>query len=290
MGTLSRTFFTRSITAVVFVAIMLLGLLLNRYSFLVLFTIIAVGCLWEYQQLTNLIMMVVSDNSKGKKRNLINQIAMWLAVMGILLMAMGLASSVQSPRVDAIGLDILMISFVLIPVSELFIGQFRFAFVMLSLAGCLYVGLAPALMIYFRWQQMHASLQWIPVIIIGCLWVNDTMAYITGSLLGKHKLWPAVSPGKTWEGTLGGIVCTMLLALVASEIWPLFSKWHWIMIALLVGIFGTMGDLLESALKRMAGVKDSGQLMPGHGGLLDRFDSMLIAVPVVWLYVHIWML
>jgi len=289
MSTFSRTFITRSITAVVFVAIMLMGLLLNRYSFLILFILISAGCMVEYQQLMHLVMVRFSKSKEVEKPNPVQRIAMWLGVSGILLMGVGGALPAHSLRIDVIGFDVLMISFVLIPLSDLFIGSFRWVSALFSLIGCLYVGLAPAFMIYFRWQQVNKDVQWIPVIIIGCVWVNDTMAYLTGSLLGKHKLWPAVSPGKTWEGTLGGILCTVALSFVASWIWPLFNQWHWMSIALLVGISGTLGDLLESGWKRMAGVKDSGRLMPGHGGMLDRFDSLLVATPIVWLYIHVWM-
>lgn len=290
MGNFSRTFLTRTATAVVFVAIMLVGLLLNRYAFLGLFVLIAAGCLIEYQRLSDLMRRQFSGERLVSKNNPVHRIAMWLGVMGILLMGLGEALSSHIFRMDAVGLDALMLSFVLIPLSDLFVGRFHFVSVLLSLIGCLYVGLAPALMIYFRWQQLHAALQWLPVIIVGCVWINDTMAYLIGSWLGKHKLWPAVSPGKTWEGTLGGVICTVLLSWVAAGIWPVFRKVDWMMVAALVSVFGTLGDLLESRLKRMAGVKDSGHLMPGHGGLLDRFDSLLVATPVVWIYVRIWML
>ncbi|MFZ1264494.1 MAG: phosphatidate cytidylyltransferase, partial [Chitinophagaceae bacterium] len=128
--------------------------------------------------------------------------------------------------------------------------------------------------------------QWsIPLVIIGSIWINDTMAYIVGSLIGKTPL-SKVSPKKTWEGTIGGVILSVLTAgLVAWGVnfdIALFS-----VIAALSAISGTFGDLFESKLKRMAGVKDSGSLMPGHGGFLDRFDSLLIATPIVWLYIRL---
>jgi len=124
---------------------------------------------------------------------------------------------------------------------------------------------------------------YIPVIIIASIWINDTMAYIVGSLIGKTPL-SVISPKKTWEGTIGGIALSILIAwLIASQFG--FNIKTMIVIAAIASIAGTFGDLLESKLKRMAGVKDSGSLMPGHGGFLDRFDSLLLAIPAVWLYV-----
>ena len=123
----------------------------------------------------------------------------------------------------------------------------------------------------------------IPLFIIGCIWVNDTLAYLIGSWIGKRKL-SKISPKKTWEGTLGG----MILAIVAAGVlaWKLDLPLMLLMSAAgIITIAGTFGDLLQSKLKRMAGVKDSGSIMPGHGGFLDRFDSMIVAIPFVWLFV-----
>lgn len=123
----------------------------------------------------------------------------------------------------------------------------------------------------------------IPCAIIFSIWINDTMAYIVGSLIGKTPM-SSISPKKTWEGTLGGaILCVGLITLAGY-----YSKWlrplDWLVISVCCAVFGTIGDLLESKLKRLAGVKDSGSIMPGHGGFLDRFDSLLIAVLPVSLY------
>ncbi|MCR4872431.1 MAG: phosphatidate cytidylyltransferase [Bacteroidales bacterium] len=120
------------------------------------------------------------------------------------------------------------------------------------------------------------------------IWMADTAAYVFGSLFGKHKLAPEISPGKTWEGFLGSCVVTVGLAVGLSYI-PFFQSaglkvWHWIVVALLTEVFGLLGDLLESMFKRKAGVKDSGNIIPGHGGVLDRVDSILFATLPVWLF------
>jgi phosphatidate cytidylyltransferase len=132
----------------------------------------------------------------------------------------------------------------------------------------------------------------LPVITIASIWINDTMAYIVGSFIGKTPL-SKISPKKTWEGTIGGIILAVvvmvfLFAIIFFNPLSLPLQFNLFIIgpvALIAAVAGTFGDLLESKLKRMAGVKDSGSLMPGHGGFMDRFDSLLLAVPFVWLYI-----
>jgi phosphatidate cytidylyltransferase len=126
----------------------------------------------------------------------------------------------------------------------------------------------------------------VPLMIIGSIWINDTMAYIVGSLIGKTPL-SAISPKKTWEGTIGGIILAVAVMWGLGYLSQSSSAWLWAVIALVAAVTGTIGDLLESKLKRLANVKDSGSFMPGHGGFLDRFDSLLLAVPFVWLLLKI---
>ncbi len=116
------------------------------------------------------------------------------------------------------------------------------------------------------------------------LWTSDTGAYVVGRLVGRHPLFPRVSPKKTVEGLLGGLAFTLLVAWVIARSWTILPLAHWLVLAVVVTITGTLGDLLESAFKRAAGVKDSGNLLPGHGGLLDRFDGFLPAMPAAWAY------
>ncbi len=127
----------------------------------------------------------------------------------------------------------------------------------------------------------------IPLALIFSLWINDTMAYIVGSLIGRTQM-TKISPKKTWEGTIGGIILCIVVMIFIGDLMGL-ERIHSIFIASIASVAGTFGDLLESKLKRMAGVKDSGHIMPGHGGFLDRFDSLLVATPFVWLYVYLFM-
>ena len=140
----------------------------------------------------------------------------------------------------------------------------------------------------------------LPLSVFVFLWVNDSGAYCVGSLLGRHKLFPRISPGKSWEGSIGGALFVIAAAwgigwfensLVTTEatsegVAPLLSIPEWIGLGLVVVIFGTWGDLVESLFKRTLGIKDSGSILPGHGGMLDRFDSSLLAIPAAVVYLY----
>lgn len=132
----------------------------------------------------------------------------------------------------------------------------------------------------------------LPCAILFSVWINDTMAYIVGSLIGRTPF-SSISPKKTWEGTVGGaILCVAVITWLGSSlsISQGYDPIHWAILSSIVAVFGTLGDLFESKLKRSAGIKDSGKIMPGHGGFLDRFDSMLVATPFVWLLLRIFLI
>lgn len=122
--------------------------------------------------------------------------------------------------------------------------------------------------------------------ILSLIWVNDSFAFLIGKNFGKHKLFPSVSPKKTIEGFIGGLVFSLLAALFISKFNLDFSMLNWLIISVLVSALGTTGDLVESKFKRQAGIKDSGNIMPGHGGILDRLDSLLFAAPFVYLFIN----
>jgi phosphatidate cytidylyltransferase len=156
-----------------------------------------------------------------------------------------------------------------------------------SFLGLLYITLPIILMILMRTSNFNELsddfLKIVPCGIVFSIWINDTMAYIVGSLIGKTPL-SSISPKKTREGTIGGIILCVIVISLIGYFTNYYTVADWIFISLFCAVFGTLGDLLESKLKRMAKVKDSGSLMPGHGGFLDRFDSMLVAIPFVFVY------
>jgi phosphatidate cytidylyltransferase len=132
------------------------------------------------------------------------------------------------------------------------------------------------------------GIEFSPGIVIGfflLLWTNDTAAYLTGSAIGKHRLFERLSPKKSWEGFFGGMILTLLVACLFSGWLGVTDTTGWMIIALIIVLVGTAGDLLESMLKRSIGLKDSGTIMPGHGGFLDRFDSVVVSFPLVYLYI-----
>lgn len=153
--------------------------------------------------------------------------------------------------------------------------------------GIFYVALPLGLL---HFLLIPAKLNYYPGILLGIfliIWMYDSMAYLVGSTFGKHKICTKISPGKSWEGLIGGAVFAVIMGLLNAVIFNRLDMLNWVVIALLIIVFGTSGDFFESKLKREAGVKDSGGIMPGHGGMLDRFDSLLFAAPVIFVWLHL---
>lgn len=147
-------------------------------------------------------------------------------------------------------------------------------------------------MLYAAWPlSMMPYLHYTMNVLVMCIvmvWVNDSFAYMGGSLVGKHKMWPRHSPGKTWEGTAIGVAAAVAVGLLVGPLFDTCLTWYdWLVLALVCSIVGTLGDLTESMLKRSVGLKDSGNIMPGHGGFLDRFDSLLFILPVATAYCYL---
>jgi phosphatidate cytidylyltransferase len=294
-----QTFKTRALTAILFVAIMLVGLLWNKWSFLALFSIIHFGCWFEYQKLVGLI-------DKGYQSiNPFHKYGVMIGGYGLMLFLTADWFLTETVSLHSIGWMLMLAGFLLVPVSELlFSKQFNIKYIAHSLFGLIYISLSWALLMHLRsgalWMPHNGDDTFtnismllakisgyaVPLMIIGSIWINDTMAYIVGSLIGKTPL-SAISPKKTWEGTIGGIILAVAVMWGLGYLSQSSSAWLWAVIALVAAVTGTIGDLLESKLKRLANVKDSGSFMPGHGGFLDRFDSLLLAVPFVWLLLKI---
>jgi phosphatidate cytidylyltransferase len=283
---------------------MLVGLLWNQWSFFVLFTIIHFGCWIEYQKIIALIHPEYSEITG------FHRYGVMLAGWCMMLSLTNDMYNIGDFSLHSIGWWLGLIIIFLLPLVELlFSKQLSASNIAYSIGGLIYISLAWALMIgLYEFRMTLHGIKFgpnIPLVIILAIWINDTMAYLVGSLIGKTSF-SKISPKKTWEGTLGGIILsTLIIGFIATGKYsfiigigdydavtgfPLdISGYHWFVIAGIAAIVGTAGDLFESKLKRKANIKDSGSIMPGHGGFLDRFDSLLFAVPVIWLYVQIFM-
>ena len=284
-----KTFQTRTLTAIVFAAVMMTGLLWNNWSFFILFSFIHFGCWWEYFNLLEKI------NNTSYHRY--TRIGFMLIGFAIMLWASGGAIEINNYSLkENFAIPIIVAGLIILTFGIFQTKTTKLKDLIAADLGFLYISLSWGLMlnlynetdINIHDTKLFIGAYGIPLMIISSIWINDTMAYIIGSLIGKTPL-SKVSPKKTWEGTIGGVVLSVgVVGLIAF--FGLNSGAITIYIMLLAAIAcvaGTFGDLLESKLKRMAGVKDSGNIMPGHGGFLDRFDSLLLAIPAVWLYVFL---
>jgi phosphatidate cytidylyltransferase len=283
-------FKTRTLTAIVYAAVMLGGMLWNEWSLLILFSIVHVGCWFEFQKLSKLI-----DPTVGSK-SMLDNIVFPMLGWGLMLMATMGKMQVMGISIAVVGLWIVRLSLFLLPAQLLFDKKYSYTHFLRSFTGFLYISLSLSLLISLRsgwiwgFKDEGASItnviagfsgKLIVLVLVLSIWINDTMAYIVGSLIGKTPL-TSWSPKKTWEGTLGGILLSVgFVALLSKIIWVFTVEL--LLVVAVAAITGTIGDLVESKLKRLAGVKDSGSFMPGHGGFLDRFDSILFATPFVWL-------
>lgn len=269
-------FFKRLGSAVFFCAIILAALLTNFEVFLAITLLVQFLCIKEYWAIVK---AIYPDDYFP------NWLYWCTQVTGV---AVSLAIAMLTSLSGALYL------LFLIPVILIFAAVIQnktaMTAVFSSFAGLLYISLPMGFFIAL--YMLQGTLQNnIPLALILLIWTNDTMAYISGSFIGKTPF-SKISPKKTWEGTIGGVVFTVISIVIIHQLnWlPGLSLIDWIALALCASIAGTAGDLFESKLKRLANVKDSGNIMPGHGGALDRFDSLLFALPFTFCYVFLFMM
>ena len=276
-----KNFIVRTITGVFFVAAIVVGFM-NPQAMTLLFALVTGLTVWEFTGLVN-------------DRPYITVNRFICTVSGVyLFLAMAGYNSGLTPATVFIPY---LVSILYMLVAELYLQQKdpinNWAYTMLSQ---LYIALPFSMLtvLAFRSDGYGISYSYLlPLSVFVFLWMNDTGAYCVGSLLGRHKLFPRISPGKSWEGSIGG---GLLVVAVAVGIWYFTEKygyndaslnaWQWAGLGLTVVVFGTWGDLVESLFKRTLGIKDSGNILPGHGGMLDRFDSSLLAIPAAVVYLY----
>jgi phosphatidate cytidylyltransferase len=280
-------FKVRALSAIVFVLIMLAGLLFNNWSYFALFLVIQIGCLYEYQKLMRIVF---------PSYNQITKMHQWgVLVVGTLMMTSLAPTDIVLPNFQGIGLrwiglKAMPVALVLMMVADVFARKAEVKNIAISFFGFIYISISLSLFYAMRGMFLNSAMSMffpnielmVPILVIVTVWVNDTMAYIVGSFIGRTPISP-ISPKKTWEGTIAGIILSVvILSTVAGQYIPIATKYLY-MITFVASVMGNLGDLFESKIKRLADVKDSGSMMPGHGGFLDRFDSILFAGPFVWI-------
>jgi len=276
-----KNFIKRTLTGILFVAVLVGCILYTPTTFGLLFALITGLAVWEFGTLIN---------QSGQA--VINRPICGLAGVYLFLAVMGFSENLFGGEVFVPYL--IMLIYLL--VAELYLRRpnpmNNWAYTMMSQ---LYVALPFALLsvLYFYPVQMMqgealtvAVTPMLPLSVFIFLWASDSGAYLVGSLIGKHRLFERISPKKSWEGSIGGGVLALVAAWALWYFFPIMPLWQWIGMALVVVVFGTWGDLVESLLKRQLGIKDSGHILPGHGGILDRFDSSMLAVPAVVIYLY----
>jgi phosphatidate cytidylyltransferase len=263
-----NNFVKRTLSGFLFIALIIGSILYSQYSFAGIFALV---CGWAVREFH-----VLSNSQKDVEVNV------WIALTGgILLFACSFiyASGITHfPVFVFYGLYV-----VAVLIAELYRKKSNplnnWAYFIL---GQIYVALPFSLLNFILFID-----NWQPLILLSVfatIWVNDTGAYLFGVTLGKHRLFERISPKKSWEGFIGGAAVALLSGYVFSLYIPQISLLNWLIFSEIIVIFGTLGDLIESLMKRTVNIKDSGNVIPGHGGLLDRFDSMILAAPVIFIY------
>ncbi len=267
----------RALTGVIFVAVMLGAICFHPILFLVIFTLITALSLWEFYGL-----MDHYENTTIQR--VISSIGGAYLFIGTFMFANGLADrNIFLPY-------LLFLMYTLI--AELYHKApnpiNNWAFTLLAQVYC--AGTFSMLNFITSIPNTPGEIVFTPLYALAIfvfIWLNDTGAYLVGSRIGKRRLFERISPKKSWEGFFGGLVVVLAASQVFAWYAPEISRYNWLGLSFSIVLFGTWGDLIESLLKRTLGVKDSGKLLPGHGGMLDRFDSVMMAIPASYIYIEL---
>lgn len=276
---MKSNFIQRAITGVIFVGVLVGAIMGGPVTFTLLFALITALTIYEFGTIVN---RYVPDVQ-------INRLISVLAGV-FLFLCFGYVGLI--PGKEEVFVPYLFLMLYLM-ISELYRKQknpiHNWAYTMMSQ---MYIALSFSMLNVLAYHNAGAESvsQYNPILPLSIFifnWVNDSGAYCVGSLLGKHRLFERISPKKSWEGSIGGACFSVVAAVVLAHFFSFLSLSEWIGLALVVVVFGTLGDLTESLLKRTVQIKDSGNILPGHGGMLDRFDSTLMAVPAAVLYLYV---
>lgn len=274
-----KNFIIRAITGLTFAAVLIGSILYSPYSLIMLFSIVAALTIWEFGT-------IVNNHAGASMNRMISAVAGFYLVFAVGWYQLGLISGREFTPY--------LLTLIYLLVSELYrqepnpLKNWTYAF-----ASQMYIALPFALLsvLGLHYDSFANKMQYdfiFPLSVFIFLWMSDTGAYLVGSLLSRYfpaKLFPRISPKKSWVGSIGGGLLCLAAAWGIYAYEPKYLElWQWMGLALTVCVFGTWGDLVESLLKRQVGIKDSGNILPGHGGLLDRFDSSLLAIPAAVAY------
>jgi len=268
---------TRALTGSLIVATILGGIYFSRSSFVGLFFVITTFGLWEFYTL--------AEKGGMSPQKLLGTIAgaVFFVISSMYILRM----------IPLVYLLVIMPLMFLILIAELYRkSESPLVNISITLSGIFYLAIPMVLLSYLSYPPAYGlrdNYDYNPNILIGfflILWTNDTFAYLVGKTLGKRKLFESVSPKKTWEGSFGGAVFSIVLAYFLVRFFPELRKRDWLVVAGIIVLFANLGDLIQSKFKRSLYVKDSGNVLPGHGGILDRFDGVYLAAPFVYTYIR----
>ena len=283
MGDKMKNFLIRTASGAVMLIVVLGAMLLSKWSFMALMSVIAIGGMWEFYRFSQ-----KAGYEPMKALGIFTGVVMLCAGLA-LSMFFDTANSGNALVLLVASMAALVLIVPLMFICELYRKSATpIAFIATSLLGALYVALPMALLIVTpmllgggEWNP------WIMILYIFIIWANDVFAYLFGITLGRHRLFERISPKKSWEGFFGGLLGAMAMGWVAAIILGA-SVPMWIGLALVAAISGVFGDLVESLMKRSVDIKDSGNIIPGHGGWLDRFDALILSAPFVFIYACIY--
>ena len=276
-----NNFIVRTITGVIFVAAIVASFL-RPETMVLLFSIVTGLTVWEFTGLVN-----------ERENVTVNRFICTVAGVYFFFAMTYFCSDLYGGAAKSVVFIPYLVTIIYLMIAELYLKQADpiqdWAYTMLSQ---MYIALPFSLLNVLAFTATTNGVvtfnTLLPLSIFIFLWVNDSGAYCVGSLLGRHKLFPRISPGKSWEGSIGGALFVLLAAYAISYFLDgrMLNSLEWLGLGLVVVIFGTWGDLVESLFKRTLGIKDSGNILPGHGGMLDRFDSSLMAIPAAVVYLY----
>jgi phosphatidate cytidylyltransferase len=268
-----NNFVQRTITGAVFGIVLLGSILWNQYTFYSLFVLITILGILEFYRIT-------TNEMYRPQKYFGTVITIALFIITNLFVMQGI-----NPAWYLVLISLIFLMFIF----ELYTkANMPFHNIAITLAGIIYIGIPFSMLNGIAYPEIKAGQGYSPHILLGMIymiWANDTGAYLVGRKLGRHKLFERISPNKTWEGSLGGAFFALIGAYIISIYYTDLALMDWMLISIIVIVMGTFGDLVESLLKRSLNIKDSGTILPGHGGILDRFDSIIMAAPFVLLYI-----